>query len=245
MISKGGRRGGRVALLAGALAAVLSACGDDGSDAGPLIVPAGHVDVQLPEGFSVSSGADPTTPSEAPPTSAGSGSGGEAAPEPTPAPVDEPADTIPLNEDDEPAASRLLDAVGGFNACLEDEGVEFIGAPDPSNPATQDPAYLESLSTCAARTNIVQVLAEAQAEEENLSPEEIEQRNESYLVWRECMVGRGWGIPEPVPDEKGRLFSMGGGGQDGAGFRPPPGESLLDSDDLAECADQAADEAED
>lgn len=238
-----GRRGavlvGRMGLVGCMGLGVLAGCADDDAeDAGPLIVEAGYVDVQLPEDLRLDA-TDPTAaeaptegadaPEEATGDGIGDGTGEDAG-----------DTTIPLNESDEPASAKLLKALGVFNACLDDEGVEFIGAPSPDNPATNDPAYVDALSTCAARSNIVQALAEAESENENLSPEEIEERNESYLLWRDCMIDRGWNIPEPVPDAEGRLFSFGGGGDGGAQLEPPPGENLLDSDDLAECADQAS-----
>lgn len=238
--------------LALALALVMAGCGDDAeSAAGPIIVRAGEVDIQLPDGFELPSDAaegdgaagdavptpttTATTGSVASATTSPSRGPGAAAATTTTAPETE--ETIPVNESEEPAASRLLKAVGRFNACLDDEGIEFIGAPSPDNPATQDPLYLEGLGTCAARSNIVQALSDAQAENDSLTPEEIEERNEGYLIWRDCMIERGWGIPEPVPDEQGRLFSFGGGGN--TGIVAPPGESLLDSGDLNECADES------
>jgi hypothetical protein len=227
------RRARGIALLGGSALGVLAGCtGDDATATGPLIVEAGYVDVQLPEDLRLDV-TDPTSP--AAPT------GDETDDETDDGTGDEAGDTtIPLNESDEPASAKLLKALGVFNACLDDEGVEFIGAPSPDNPATNDPAYVDALSTCAARSNIVQALAEAESENQDLSPEEIEERNESYLLWRDCMIDRGWNIPEPVPDAEGRLFSFGGGGDGGAQLEPPPGENLLDSEDLAECADEAS-----
>jgi hypothetical protein len=59
------------------------------------------------------------------------------------------------------------------------------------------------------------------------------------------MIGRGWGIPEPKPDSKGRLFSFStsGGSSGGASaatnFTPPPGEDIITSSDVQECASEA------
>jgi hypothetical protein len=55
------------------------------------------------------------------------------------------------------------------------------------------------------------------------------------------MIGKGWGIPEPVPDERGRLFSIGGAAQGGGPqFEAPAGESLLDSDDFSDCIEEVS-----
>jgi hypothetical protein len=77
----------------------------------------------------------------------------------------------------------------------------------------------------------------------------VKTENKDYLKWRKCMIARGWGIPQPTPNAKGLLFSFGGtgggsggsgGGAGGAsGFKPPPGQSLLNSSDLQQCASVA------
>ena len=51
------------------------------------------------------------------------------------------------------------------------------------------------------------------------------------------MIARGWGIPPPTPNSKGLLFSF--GGTSTPDFKPPPGQSLLSSPDLQECAAKA------
>ena len=82
--------------------------------------------------------------------------------------------------------------------------------------------------------------------QDNLTPAQIKLQNKGYLEWRKCMIGRGWGIPEPKPDSKGRLFSFstsggGGGGASAAtAFTPPPGEDIVTSSDVQECASEAA-----
>ena len=75
---------------------------------------------------------------------------------------------------------------------------------------------------------------------DNLTPAQVKKENQDYLRWRRCMIGRGWGIPQPTPNAKGMLFSFGGagggGGGGGSGFKPPPGQSLFNSSDLQQCA---------
>ena len=50
------------------------------------------------------------------------------------------------------------------------------------------------------------------------------------------MIGRGWKIAEPVPDEKGRLFSF--GASTGNQIEAPPGKDILSSSDTQECAER-------
>jgi hypothetical protein len=146
--------------------------------------------------------------------------------------------TVPLAKQNPTTA--LFTAIGVFQSCLSGLGVTFIGAPsasDPNSPANS-PAYLKSLTTCAAKSDIVQALKAAQSAQDNLTLAQIKTENKDYLKWRTCMIARGWGIPEPRPNSKGLLFSFGGTG--GAPqFKPPPGQSLLSSSDVQECASKA------
>ena len=148
-------------------------------------------------------------------------------------------DTIPLASED--PTTKFFSAVNVFQSCLKTSGVKFIGAPDQSNPnsPSNDPNYIKSLSTCAAKSNIVQALKDQQTAQDNLTPAQIKSQNKDYLKWRDCMIGRGWGIPEPKPDSKGRLFSFGGAnGTSTPNFTPPPGQDILSSSDLQACAAQ-------
>jgi hypothetical protein len=228
----------------------LSACGGGGSSdtAAGTVVRAGRVDIKLPKGYKVVNGKVVAPASKAASTTGAAG--GTAAPG---AATDT---TIPLDNKEDPSKT-MFSALGKFRSCLDELGIQFIGAPnqaDPSSP-TNDPAYLDGLSTCAARSNIVAALKESQSANDNLSPAEIELRNKGYLKWRSCMIDRGWKIPKPVPDSQGRLFAFGGGGggsggssgsggsggsgssqTQGSGIEGPPGKDLLSSEDLAQCA---------
>jgi hypothetical protein len=150
------------------------------------------------------------------------------------------AATIPLAQQNPTTA--LFSSIGVFQSCLSNLGVTFIGAPDPSNPSSpaNSPSYLKNLGTCATKSNILQALKAAQSAQDNLTPAQVKKENNDYLKWRKCMIGRGWGIPQPTPNAKGLLFSFGGTGGGGAsagtGFTAPPGQSLLSSSDLQQCA---------
>jgi len=207
-----------------------------------------QVNVELPAEFSTSNPVANASGGTAPPPAPAGGAVESAASvddgddtssegEPADEESEDDDDAIPLNEDDEPAISGLLDAFEVFNSCLEDEGVEFIGPPDPANPdsPTNDPSYLASLGQCAAESNILEAVQAAEAENASLTPEEIEARNEGYLVFEECLTGRGWDLGPPQPDQYGVL----GPGQDG--FNPPPGEEVLGNNDIRECASEATD----
>jgi hypothetical protein len=153
-------------------------------------------------------------------------------------------DTVPLAKED--PTTKFFGALGIFQSCLKGLGVKFIGVPsatDPNSPAN-NPDYIKALSTCAAKSNIVQALKDQQAAQDNLTPKQIEDQNKGYLAWRDCMIGRGWGIPKPKPDAKGRLFSFGaGGGGSVPNFTPPPGQDILSSGDTQQCATEAQQKA--
>lgn len=152
------------------------------------------------------------------------------------------AATVPLAQQNPTTA--LFTSIGVFQSCLSELGVTFVGAPDPSDPSSpaNSPTYLKSLGTCATKSNILQALKAAQSAQSNLTPSQVKKENKEYLQWRKCMIGRGWGIPQPTPNSQGLLFSFGGSGGGGsgsggaAGFKAPPGQSLLSSSDLQQCA---------
>jgi hypothetical protein len=148
------------------------------------------------------------------------------------------AATIPLAQQNPTTA--LFTSIGVFQSCLSNLGVTFVGAPDPSNPSSpaNSPSYVKHLVTCATKSNILQALKAAQSSQDNLTQTQVKKENKDYLKWRKCMIGRGWGIPQPTPNSKGLLFSFGGTGGSGAGagYTAPPGQSILSSSDLQQCA---------
>jgi hypothetical protein len=227
---------------------VFAACGDDSSGEATNIIEAGQVNIQLPDGYVLSRpGDEPAAPADEPAAAPGEGEAAAAAPPGQPvaagaATTAATDDTIPLAEDD--PVTKLFSAFSEFRSCLKADGVEFIGPPDPNDPEspTNDPAYVKVLSTCAARSNILQALQEVQAAQADLTPEEIEAQNEGYLVWRDCMIDRGWKIPEPVPDADGRLLSF--GGNNTPQIEGPAGEDPFDSPDFSECGAEAQREVE-
>ena len=53
---------------------------------------------------------------------------------------------------------------------------------------------MEAVSTCAARTDIVNILAEVQATRADLTPQQVQQRNQAFTDLRDCLVDKGWTI---------------------------------------------------
>jgi len=127
---------------------------------------------------------------------------------------EEPAeddDAIPLADDDQPAILGLIDAFDDFTTCFDREGFEFIGIPGQDGPPEDFPVgYPQALGSCAASSNVVQAIQDSAAENAELTPEEIEDRNEAYFVFEDCIKGQGWDPAEAVPDEFGVLGPAGG-----------------------------------
>lgn len=233
--------GTRLAVCAVLVLTVAAGCGSSSKPSSSLTtntIDAGQVNIQLPAGWKVTkSGAiRPATAAVSSGTGA-SGAGGATG---------ATADTIPLASQD--PQTKFFSSLSTFSSCLKGLGVKFIGIPDASNPKspTNDKNYIDALSKCAAKSNILQALKDYGTFQDNLTPAQIKIQNKGYLEWRKCMLGRGWGIPEPKPDSKGRLFSFstsggGGGGASAATqFTAPPGEDIVTSSDVQECASEAA-----
>ena len=224
------RRHGRVALAALALALMSAACGSGDSDdeSGGVVVR--DISVDTVDGTDITA----TEPAD------DAGSSAVEDEENTPAePDDEPtATTLPQAGDSSPQED-VFAAVEVFQSCMTAEGTEFIGPPDASlgadAPQNQQP-YIDSLILCATRSDIQNKIAAAQAAQAALTPEEVEEQNRSFLLFRDCMIGRGWGMPDPVPNESGLLFSLAQTSE----WEAPAGEELIDSDDVAECQDEVA-----
>ena len=225
----------RLGAVIAAITIVATACGGGGDDeASDDIVLRTQGDIAV-EADDV---ADTTT--TAPEGSSGAGAsegdGSESVDQTNDEETAETTTTLPQEELTEGEA--LFEAVGIFQSCLDAEGYEFIGVPDPSLgdvPQNAQP-YIDALIACAARSQIQERLAAADAAQADLTPEEVEEQNRQYVAFRDCMVGRGWDIPDPVPNEFGLLFP---GFQAAAAWQGPPGEDIANTDDVGECTSEA------
>ncbi|MEO0494405.1 MAG: hypothetical protein AAF081_13435 [Actinomycetota bacterium] len=216
-----------------ALALIATACGGGtGDDA------SGEVTLRSAGEIAVDADAVATTT-----TTEAVASGGAGAAEDVDNASDDPdtaESTTTLPQEEVDPGEALFQAVGVFQSCLDAEGYEFLGIPgqastDPEAPVNQQP-YIDALIACAARSQIQERIAAADAAQADLTPEEIEDQNRQFVGFRDCMIGRGWTIPEPVPDERGLLF--GGLGATSA-WVGPPGEDIASSDDVGECTTEA------
>jgi len=220
------------ALVAGfAIVAVACGGGGDGDTSG---------DVSLRSAGAIAVDADDVATTTTTEAVAAAGGAGEAEDVAAPSDDETVDTTTTLPQEELSTGQALFQAVGVFQSCLDAEGYEFIGIPfqeetDPEAPVNQQ-AYIDALVACAARSQIQERLAEADEAQADLTPEEIEGQNRQFIAFRDCMIGRGWGIPEPVPNEQGLLFS---GFGSTTSWVAPPGESLTSSDDVGECTGEA------
>jgi hypothetical protein len=235
--------GTRLGVCAVLILTVAAGCGSSSKSSSALTtntIDAGQVNIQLPAGWKVTKGGAIRPASVAVSPAGASGASGASGA------TGAPGDTIPLAKQD--PQTKFFSSLSTFSSCLKGFGVKFIGIPDASNPKspTNDKNYIDALSKCAAKSNILAALKDYGTFQDNLTPDQIKIQNKGYLAWRKCMIGRGWGIPEPKPDSKGRLFSFStsGGGSSGASaataFKPPPGEDIVTSSDVQECASEAS-----
>ena len=138
-------------------------------------------------------------------------------------------ETIPLAEEKAPPGIQMMDALEEFNGCLGEEGVEFIGRPDATlgeGALVNQPAYVQALTLCAARSGIVSAMQEFQTSRVSRTPEKIREDNEQFIALTGCLRSEGWTVSDPMPDADGSL----GPGDD---FRGPDGD--LDMDDVRSC----------
>ena len=133
--------------------------------------------------------------------------------------IDAPADTQAAAQKPAPAQEEAQPAAAPEAAPAEPSAPAEVAAPQ-----------------AAAQESAPQQADAAQAD---LTPEEVETQNRQYVAFRECMIGRGWDIPDPVPNEYGLLFP---GFQAAASWEGPPGEDITSTDDVGECTDTAGDE---
>ncbi len=189
--------GARRWISALAALALVSGCGS-GSTESIVVREADAVQVLTPA--QVAEQRRPITTTTAPPPAGDASSSptteaGASTPSTDPDAASDPDATVPQNVDTRPPEIKLFDAFGKFRGCLEDRGYGIEGdLLDPNNPAYQDPDYVDAVSTCAARTDIVAILQEVQATRSSLTPEEVEQRNEVFTALRDCLESRGWTV---------------------------------------------------
>lgn len=108
---------------------------------------------------------------------------------------------------DEPTS--LEDAALRFTECMRDEGIDMpdpqvtddgmrvSGGPDPENLS---PRQQEAKEACQRFLDQMD-----RQEGEDLSPEEIAERQDQALAMSECMRDRGWDIPDPEVREDGSI----------------------------------------
>ncbi|MEM9464998.1 MAG: hypothetical protein AAGA90_06480 [Actinomycetota bacterium] len=216
-----------------AITIIATACGGGGDDdaSGDIVLRTqGDIEVDADDV------ADTTTTAAPAAAGAGAAEGDEEAVEPTADATTSTSTTLPQEEQSEGEA--LFEAVSVFQSCLDAEGYEFIGIPDPTLgdvPQNAQP-YIDALIACAARSQVQERLAEADAAQADLTPEEVEEQNRQYVAFRDCMIGRGWNIPDPVPNEYGLLFP---GFAAAAAWEGPPGEDIAQTDDVGDCTSEA------
>lgn len=134
--------------------------------------------------------------------------------------------TVPQNEDKRPIEARLFEAFGAFRKCLSADGQGIKGdLTDRNNPAYKDPAYVKTVTKCAARTKIAEIFQEFQSIQKTMSPDQVKERNESLKKLQPCLEKKGWTI-ETTTNEIGLITPT--------KFQSADGQ--LNERDIAQCA---------
>ena len=229
------RRTSRTVTIAMAVGLILAGCGvigigvdetaDDGDNG--IVISQEQLDAAQAERDESEPEPEALSSDEADVDAEGEASNGE------PEEDDPENDEIAIAEAEEDELDGFFNAISVFNACIDDEGYEFIGAPGQDGATTEDfeSDYLAVLGACATESEILsafQAFGEAQA---NLSPAEIAQNNFGLPTFKECMEDLGWTVEDLVPDERGAL----GFGATGIGLQPPEGAEGLNFDDANTC----------
>ena len=108
---------------------------------------------------------------------------------------------MPLNIDNRAPEVKLFAAYQKFNSCLKSDGFKIEGdLQDSKNPAFQNKEYVASLTKCAARSDILNVLRATQEATAKLTPEEVKGRNKIFKELSECLEKRGWTVELSVSD---------------------------------------------
>jgi hypothetical protein len=177
---RGKRRAGFVVALVATFVAVAAGCGS--SSERTVVRGADDVQVMTPK---------QVRDMKASAAKADASGNGEAA----------PGDTVPQNADDRPVEQRIFEAFADFRSCLADSGQTIQGnLLDRNNPAFKDPEYVKTLQKCAARTKIAETFQEFQSVRANLTPEQVEERNEQFKKLQPCLEKRGWTIETSISE---------------------------------------------
>ena len=229
----------RLAVCVVLVLAFTAGCGSSSKSSSSLTtntIDAGQVNIQLPPGWKVTKGGAIRPASAAASGSSTGASGASGASGAT-------ADTIPLAHQD--AQTKFFSCDQHVLLVPQGPRREVHRRPRREQPEVADERpELHRVRCRSARPRATScgALKDYGTFQDNLTPGEVKVQNKAFLSWRECMIGRGWGIPEPKPDSKGLLFSISGATSGGGApnFTPPPGEDIITSGDVQECASETA-----
>ena len=116
--------------------------------------------------------------------------------------------TVPLAKQNPTTA--LFSAVATFQSCLTGRGVTFVGAPNPKDPATNNPTYLKNLVACAAQSHILQALKTEQSAQDNLTAGAGEDREQGLPQVAHVHDRARVGDPDADPELEGTALLLRG-----------------------------------
>jgi hypothetical protein len=143
-----------------------------------------------------------------------------------------------------PESQEFRDAMLDYAECMRDHGVDM---PDPEfdegggafqiTPKDEDGPDGPSEEFEAADEACQPILEDAMPEGEELSPEELAERQDQMLAMAQCMRDKGYDMPDPQVDSNGR-FRVERRAGPGAGTGPPEDEEQF-REDMEACSEEA------
>jgi hypothetical protein len=182
---------------------------------------------------------------------AGAGCGRSGDDDSDVASIDESSAAAPDEETDDggggsggPDSQEFRDAMLEYAECMRDHGIDM---PDPEfeegggvtqiMPEGEAPGPEASEEFEAADEACQPILEDAMPEGEELSPEEVAERQDQMLAMAQCMRDKGYDMPDPQVDSNGRVRverRAGPGSEDG-----PPEDQEQFQEDMESCSEEA------
>jgi hypothetical protein len=147
-----------------------------------------------------------------------------------------------------PDSQEFQDAALEYAQCMRDHGIDI---PDPTFDG--DGGFTQivpegegggpegpSDEFQAADDECRSIMEDALPEPEDLSPEEVAERQDQLLAMAQCMRDKGYDMPDPEVDSSGRVtIGRRGGPADGGSGTGPPADEDQFREDMEACQDEA------
>jgi len=165
--------------------------------------------------------------------------------------IDQDSAAAPEDEADgggdnaEPDSQEFRDAMLEYAECMRDHGIDmpdptfddnggvFQTMPEGAGPEGPSEEFDAADEACQP------IIEDAMPEVEDLSPEELAERQDQLLAMAQCMRDKGYDMPDPEIDADGRTrIGRRAGPGSGSGTGPPEDEEQF-QEDMEACSEEA------